>query len=88
MSSTDLAGLLQCLTHTLATATTSTMAKTPVVAKKSAKVAKAAAAPKKDGKKKRSAKRVESYNTYIYKVLKQVHPGKLPCPPAAARSIL
>ena len=53
------------------------MAKTPVVAsKKSAKVAKAAAAaPKKDGKKKRSTKRVESYNIYIYKVLKQVHPG-------------
>ena len=52
------------------------MAKTPVVAsKKSAKVAKAAAAaPKKDGKKKRSTKRVESYNIYIYKVLKQVHP--------------
>ena len=51
------------------------MAKTPVVAsKKSAKVAKAAAAPKKDGKKKRAHKRVESYGTYIYKVLKQVHP--------------
>ena len=54
------------------------MAKTPVVAsKKSAKVAKAAAAPKKDGKKKRSTKRVESYGIYIYKVLKQVHSGKL-----------
>ena len=52
------------------------MAKTPVVAKKSAKVAKAAATPKKDGKKKRSARRVESYGTYIYKVLKQVHPGE------------
>ena len=52
------------------------MAKTPVVAKKSAKVAKAAAAPKKDGKKKRAHKRVESYGTYIYKVLKQVHPGE------------
>jgi len=53
------------------------MAKTPVVAsKKSAKVAKAAAAPKKDGKKKRSTKRTESYGIYIYKVLKQVHPGK------------
>jgi histone H2B len=51
------------------------MAKTPVVAKKSAKAAKAAA-PKKDGKKKRSHKRVESYGTYIYKVLKQVHPGE------------
>ena len=57
------------------------MAKTPVVAsKKSAKVAKAAAAaPKKDGKKKRSTKRVESYNIYIYKVLKQVHPGAYRC---------
>ena len=53
------------------------MAKTTVVAsKKSAKVAKAAAAPKKDGKKKRATKRVESYGTYIYKVLKQVHPGE------------
>ena len=53
------------------------MAKTPVVAsKKSAKVAKAAATPKKDDKKKRSPKRTESYGIYIYKVLKQVHPGK------------
>ncbi len=44
------------------------MAKTP--SKKSAK------APKKAGKagKGRSKKRVESYSTYIYKVLKQVHP--------------
>ena len=41
------------------------MAKTP--SKKSAK------APKKAGGK-RSKKRVESYSTYIYKVLKQVHP--------------
>ena len=47
------------------------MAKTP--AKKAAKVAKAAASG--DKKKKRSAKRSESYNIYIYKVLKQVHPG-------------
>ena len=43
------------------------MAKTP--SKKSAK------APKKAGKSTtRSKKRVESYSTYIYKVLKQVHP--------------
>ena len=43
------------------------MAKTP--SKKSAK------APKKAGKGgSRSKKRVESYSTYIYKVLKQVHP--------------
>ena len=43
------------------------MAKTP--SKKSAK------APKKAGKGgKRNKKRVESYSTYIYKVLKQVHP--------------
>ena len=41
------------------------MAKTP--SKKSAK------APKKAGGKK-SKKRVESYSSYIYKVLKQVHP--------------
>ena len=43
------------------------MAKTPT--KQSAK------APKKAGdKKKRNKKRVESYATYIYRVLKQVHP--------------
>ena len=43
------------------------MAKTP--SKKSAK------APKKAGKgAKKNKKRVESYSTYIYKVLKQVHP--------------
>ena len=53
------------------------MAKTP--AKKAAKVAKAAASG--DKKKKRSAKRSESYNIYIYKVLKQVHPGASPLPP-------
>ncbi len=52
------------------------MAKTP--SKKSAKApaaAKTATKGKgKDGKTKRSSKRVESYSTYIYKVLKQVHP--------------
>ena len=42
------------------------MAKTP--SKKSAK------APKKAGGKKKSNKRTESYSSYIYKVLKQVHP--------------
>jgi histone H2B len=48
------------------------MAKAPA-AKKSAKVAQAKAASG-EGKKKRRHARVESYNTYIYKVLKQVHP--------------
>jgi histone H2B len=40
------------------------------------KAPKAAKAPKtgKNGKPIRRAKRVESYSTYIYKVLKQVHP--------------
>ncbi|CAM9182187.1 unnamed protein product [Choristocarpus tenellus] len=42
------------------------MAKTP--SKKSAK------APKKVGEKKKNSKRTESYSSYIYKVLKQVHP--------------
>ena len=44
------------------------MAKTP------SKQSAAKAAPKKVGGKKRSKKRTESYATYIYKVLKQVHP--------------
>src|SRR5688572_27190708 len=44
------------------------MAKTPAVGKKAAKTPKKAAA----GKSHR--KRVESYSSYIYKVLKQVHP--------------
>jgi histone H2B len=48
------------------------MAKTPAVGKKAAKVA----APKKAaGAGKRRTKRVESYSTYIYRVLKQVHPN-------------
>ncbi|EJK52043.1 hypothetical protein THAOC_28729, partial [Thalassiosira oceanica] len=47
----------------------STMAKTPSK-KAPSKAAKKAAS----GDKKRSKKRVESYSTYIYKVLKQVHP--------------
>ena len=48
------------------------MAKAP--SKKSAKTAKAASAAAGDKKKKRKATRHESYATYIYKVLKQVHP--------------
>ena len=48
------------------------MAKTPAVGKKAAKVpAKKAAGT--GGK--RRTKRVESYSTYIYRVLKQVHPS-------------
>ncbi len=43
------------------------MAKTPAVGKKAAKTPKKATG-------KRHAKRVESYSSYIYKVLKQVHP--------------
>ena len=46
--------------------TTSNMAKTP--SKKSAK------APKKAGGAKKKKSRTESYSTYIYRVLKQVHP--------------
>ena len=45
------------------------MAKTAAVGKKVAKTVK------KVGGKKRSNKRVESYSSYIYKVLKQVHPN-------------
>jgi len=45
--------------------------------KKTAKTAKAAASSEGGKKKARKATRVESYNTYIYKVLKQVHPGEL-----------
>ncbi len=44
------------------------MAKTAPVGKKAAKT------PKKATSSKRSAKRTESYSSYIYKVLKQVHP--------------
>ena len=36
--------------------------------------AKKTAKPKKEGAKTRRKKRVESYSSYIYKVLKQVHP--------------
>eukprot|EP00605_Chrysophyceae_sp_TOSAG23-4_P001104 GSChrysophyteH1.ASY1.ANO1.1210.1 assembled CDS len=46
------------------------MAKTPAVGKKAAKTPKKASSGGKKGK-----KRVESYSSYIYKVLKQVHPN-------------
>ena len=55
------------------------MAKTP--AKKAAKVAKAAATGEK-AKKAHKKSRKESYAIYIYKVLKQVHPGELRPHPA------
>jgi histone H2B len=45
------------------------MAKTPAVGKKAAKT------PKKAPGAKRHHKRVETYHSYIYKVLKQVHPN-------------
>ncbi len=45
------------------------MAKTPAVGKKAAKTPKKAVAAK------RRTRRVESYASYIYKVLKQVHPN-------------
>ena len=52
------------------------MAKTPgsVSKKASKKAAKVAKAPGGEDKKKRKSKRAESYQTYIHKVLKQVHP--------------
>ena len=54
------------LIHSAQTNPISIMAKTP--SKKSAK------APKKAGKGTKKKTRVESYGSYIYKVLKQVHP--------------
>ncbi|KAH9253629.1 hypothetical protein BASA81_008465 [Batrachochytrium salamandrivorans] len=51
--------------------------KSPKVASKKAPKEKKVKAPKAEGdddKKKRKAKRTESYQTYIHKVLKQVHP--------------
>jgi hypothetical protein len=50
------------------------MAKAP--SKKSAKTAKAAASTAEGKKKKRKTARVETYSSYIHKVLKQVHPGE------------
>ncbi len=59
---------------TASKAPASQASKAPAAASKApAKAAKTSAAPK-DGSKKRSKKRVESYASYIYKVLKQVHP--------------
>ncbi|GHJ84360.1 hypothetical protein NliqN6_0762 [Naganishia liquefaciens] len=54
----------------------STASKAPATKAPAAKApAKKTAAPKEAGdKKKRSKRRVESYSSYIYKVLKQVHP--------------
>mmetsp|Transcript_24414 Transcript_24414/g.39915 ORF Transcript_24414/g.39915 Transcript_24414/m.39915 type:complete len:123 (+) Transcript_24414:55-423(+) len=48
------------------------MAKTP--SKSAAASKKAAPAKKAGGTSKKSKKRVETYSSYIYKVLKQVHP--------------
>ena len=56
----------QCSGHIVTTPNSFNMAKTP--SKKSAK------APKKATGKKSHKKRTESYSSYIYKVLKQVHP--------------
>ncbi len=50
------------------------MAKTPSAASKKAPAKAATKAAAKTGAKKRSTKRTESYASYIYKVLKQVHP--------------
>jgi histone H2B len=65
-------------THTFKLPPTPTMAKTPATSKKAAKAAapaKTVAKKATDGKKKaRKSKRTESYSSYIYKVLKQVHP--------------
>ena len=46
------------------------MAKTPTIGKKAA-----AKTPKKASSGNKKAKRTESYSSYIYKVLKQVHPN-------------
>ena len=54
----------------------------------SKKTAKAAKSASTGAKKTRKAKRVETFNLYIHKVLKQVHPGAcLRCAPPAARAI-
>lgn len=60
-------------THNTTLITTITMAKTPSKspAKKAGKKGTGAGG---DDKKKRKKRRLESYSTYIYKVLKQVHP--------------
>ncbi|WWC69744.1 histone H2B [Kwoniella pini CBS 10737] len=56
-----------------APASQASKAPAPAASKAPAKAAKSTA-PAKEGGKKRSKKRVESYSSYIYKVLKQVHP--------------
>ena len=59
----------------------------------SKKTAKAAKSASTGAKKTRKAKRVETFNMYIHKVLKQVHPGAClhlrasAAPPPAARAI-
>ena len=50
------------------------MAKSPAKKAVAVKATKAAAKTAAGGKKKRTARRTESYGTYIYRVLKQVHP--------------
>jgi hypothetical protein len=50
----------------------------------SKKTAKAAKSASTGGKKTRKSKRVETFNSYIHKVLKQVHPGALPAARARA----
>lgn len=57
-----------------APASTASKAPAPAAAKAPAKASKTSASKDTDGKKKRSKRRVESYSSYIYKVLKQVHP--------------
>ena len=47
----------------------------------SKKTAKAAKTASTGAKKTRTAKRSETFNLYIHKVLKQVHPGAFPAPP-------
>ena len=51
---------------------------TAAPSKKTAKAAKTAST---GGKKKAHRKGKETFNSYIHKVLKQVHPGAFPAPP-------
>ena len=51
----------------------------------SKKTAKAAKSASTGAKKTRKAKRTETFNTYIHRVLKQVHPGA--CTAARAASL-
>ena len=52
----------------------------------SKKTAKAAKTASTGGKKKAHRKGKETFNSYIHKVLKQVHPGALAPPPPPARA--